>query len=325
MINWNFGSQPYFNSQPFWGNQSILYSTGLNPLNNISGGFTNNFQSFNNNTSLSSNNSPSIDYWTKSSTITGRPTLTRNFNDLSGGRYTTDYLPTNTVDTSTPTVATPAVNTPSTTTPTAGSIINYNDPAVAISYQTFRGDIPFDISRYQTQQQGGLFGLGSKTSFDATGAEVDWLKMQSPEFQQAYLNGMTPEQRQIFWAKVGTGEIDINRYQNLNQFQNSATRFLNEQTNSKWTRQDTFSAIQGGIQGINSLANLYMGYKQYQLAKKNMEENLKLQRANYRNTARTINAQYRDQMSGRGSTLTSGRAARRLGRAYQNRRLEEEY
>ena len=324
MINWNFGSQPYFNSQPLWGNnQNILNSTGLNSLNNTSLSSSN--SPLIDYWTKSSNNSPSIDYWTKSSTITGRPTLTRNFNDLSGGRYTTDYLPANTADTSTPTVATPAVNTPSTTTPTAGSIINYNDPAVAISYQTFRGDTPFDISKYQTQQQGGLFGLGSRTSFDATGAEADWLKMQSPEFQQAYLNGMTPEQRQIFWSKVGTGEIDINRYQNLNQFQTTATRLFNEDVNSKWTRQDTFSAIQGGIQGINSLANLYMGYKQYQLAKKNMEENLKLQRANYRNTARTINAQYRDQMSGRGSTLTSGRAARRLGRAYQNRRLEEEY
>lgn len=79
------------------------------------------------------------------------------------------------------------------------------------------------------------------------------------------------------------------------------------------------------IQGLSALGNLYLGYKGLKQNEKALNENIALQRANYRNTARALNNQYRDQMSGRGYNGQSAEAARALGRNYERRKVQETY
>ena len=93
----------------------------------------------------------------------------------------------------------------------------------------------------------------------------------------------------------------------------------------KFKRPEDTGVTQSDIGAATSLANIYYGFKQQKLAEKELNENLALQRANYRNQARAMNAQYRDQMSGRGTTVMSGSSKRKLGEMYANRRVSETY
>lgn len=79
------------------------------------------------------------------------------------------------------------------------------------------------------------------------------------------------------------------------------------------------------IQGLSALGNLYLGYKGLNQNEKKINEDIALQRANYRNQAKAINNQYRDQMSGRGYNGQSAESARALGRTYDNRKVSETY
>lgn len=77
----------------------------------------------------------------------------------------------------------------------------------------------------------------------------------------------------------------------------------------------------GHIQGLTALGNLYLSYKGLKEAKRVNNENIALQRANYRNSARALNNQYRDQLSGRGYNGMSAEATRALGCDYDNRKV----
>lgn len=79
------------------------------------------------------------------------------------------------------------------------------------------------------------------------------------------------------------------------------------------------------IQGLSALGNLYLGYQGLKQSKKALNEQIALQRANYRNQAKAMNNQYRDQMSGRGYNGMSSSAMSALGRQYDNRKVSETY
>lgn len=79
------------------------------------------------------------------------------------------------------------------------------------------------------------------------------------------------------------------------------------------------------IQGVSSLGSLYLGYRGLKNAENLQQEQIALQRANYRNTAKTMNNQYRDQMAGRGYNGMSQGSMSALGRQYDKRRLSETY
>lgn len=59
--------------------------------------------------------------------------------------------------------------------------------------------------------------------------------------------------------------------------------------------------------------------------KQGLAEQTALARANFKNTARGLNTQYRDQMSGRGYNGMSRESAGALGQTYRDRRLNETY
>lgn len=79
------------------------------------------------------------------------------------------------------------------------------------------------------------------------------------------------------------------------------------------------------LQGISSLGNLYLGYKGLKNTEKLQQEQIALQRANYRNTAKAMNNQYRDQLSGRGYNGMSQGAVSALGQQYNRRKVAETY
>lgn len=179
----------------------------------------------------------------------------------------------------------------------------------------------FDTSKYTTNQRSWL---GRETpTIDGNSMFNDL--MDNPAFAKVY--GAYPTQIQNGLKQgLSSGAISVQMAtQNPAQALSVAQQLANQTANSKWSMQDKAGLVQSGIGAITSLANLYMGFKQQKLAQKQLDENLRLQRANYRNQARALNAQYRDQMSGRGSTVMSGSSKRALGEMYNNRKLSENY
>ena len=179
----------------------------------------------------------------------------------------------------------------------------------------------FDTSKYTTNQRSWL---GRETStIDGNSMFNDLIS--NPAFAKVY--GAYPPQIQNGLKQgLSSGAISVQMAtQNPAQALSVAQQLANQTANSKWAMQDTLGLVQSGIGTITSLANLYMGFKQQKSAQKQLEENLRLQRANYRNQARAMNAQYRDQMSGRGSAVMSGSSKRALGEMYNNRKVSETY
>lgn len=121
------------------------------------------------------------------------------------------------------------------------------------------------------------------------------------------------------FAKDKTGAF------NAGQLDNSATTGLTGFNNNKWTTQDTFGAVGLGINAITGLYGIYNANKQLKLAKQAFAEQTALNRANFKNQAKTLNSQYRDQMSGRGHVGMSSAGRTALGREYTKRKVEETY
>lgn len=142
---------------------------------------------------------------------------------------------------------------------------------------------------------------------------------KDPAFMQ-YFNSQTPDVQQ--YIRNNAGSLD---WRNFNNADLQIKQGMANAQHSQWTPQNTLGAIQTGIGVANSLANMYFGYKQNKLANRQLNETIALQRANFANQARTLNTQYRDQMSGRGTAIMSGSAKRDLGDMYRRRKLSETY
>lgn len=193
--------------------------------------------------------------------------------------------------------------------------LNWHDASVRSQYGLSNWDSEAFTNRSTTPN---WYGKETPTvSINHSGA-FDMLN-QDPIFK-SYFQAQTPEVQAYIQANVGSHD-----WRNINNADMQIKQAMASKQNSAWTSQNTLSAIQTGAGVATSLANLYMGYKQHKLAEKQLNETLALQRANYRNQARAMNTQYRDQMSGRGSTVMSGSAKRKLGEMYANRRVSETY
>lgn len=79
------------------------------------------------------------------------------------------------------------------------------------------------------------------------------------------------------------------------------------------------------LQGVGTLWGMYQGNKQMKMAQQQFQEQKALNHANFRNQAKTLNAQYRDQMSGRGYVGMSSSAKQALGDEFRRRKVEEDY
>lgn len=100
---------------------------------------------------------------------------------------------------------------------------------------------------------------------------------------------------------------------------------LNNLNAGKWTRGDTFTAIGTGIQAASALYGMYNAQQQMKLAREAFNEQKAFNRANFRNQAKAMNAQYRDQHSGRGYVGMGSGARSSLGRNLRERLVAEDY
>ena len=193
-----------------------------------------------------------------------------------------------------------------------GDGVNWGDSAYRSQY-----GIP-DYNAQSFYRKNGMVGNTTIQKVFNSQAAFESLN-QNPMFA-SYLNYQSPEKVEFIKAN-----LDKLNPSNMNTFDTQVNQLMAQQKNNAWTPQNTLSAIQTGVGVATSLANLYYGFKQHKLDERHLNETLALQRANYRNQAKAMNAQYRNQMSGRGTTVMSGSAKRKLGEMYANRRVSETY
>ena len=154
---------------------------------------------------------------------------------------------------------------------------------------------------------------------------------------RAPVTSTTPE-----WQALGNNQVANTQwgtYQyNPNTLQSTMTQTAEaaEAANARpdaWSLEGAFGSANGNysgwansaIDGVTAVGNLYMGYQGLKLAKKELAERTALQRANFKNQSRAMNAQYRDQASGRGYNGMNLEAKTALGQQYANRKVSETY
>lgn len=142
---------------------------------------------------------------------------------------------------------------------------------------------------------------------------------QIPEFND-YFRTLAPQQQN--WLKSHTATLNTQNLETINAQMNSA---LAAQANNAWTKSDILGGVQAGIGAAVGLGNLWSGYQQTKLMMANSEEQKALNRANFANQAKQINNAYRDQASGRGTTVMSDSARHSLGDNARKRFVRESY
>lgn len=142
---------------------------------------------------------------------------------------------------------------------------------------------------------------------------------QNPEFNN-YFRTLSPQQQS--WIQNNAATLNTQNLETINAQMNSA---LTTQANNAWTNYDILGGVQAGIGAIVGLSNLWSGYKQTKLLKESLEEQKALNRANFMNQAKQLNNAYRDQASGRGTTVMSDSARRSIGDDARKRFVRESY
>lgn len=193
--------------------------------------------------------------------------------------------------------------------------VNWGDSSFMSQY-----GIPDYKSQFEYTPVEKTSWLGNTTRQDVFNSQATFDNLNKNPMFASYIQNQPASKAEFI--KANLNNLDLS---NMNTFDTQVNQLMSQQKNNAWTPQNTLSAVQTGMGAITSLANLYYGFKQQKLAERNLDETLALQRANYRNQARAMNAQYRDQMSGRGTTVMSGSSKRKLGEMYANRRVSETY
>lgn len=142
---------------------------------------------------------------------------------------------------------------------------------------------------------------------------------QNPEFNN-YFRTLSPQQQR--WIQDNAATLNTQNLETINAQMNSA---LASQANNAWTKSDILGGVQAGIGAIVGLGNLWSGYQKTKLMNANFEEQKALNHANFTNQAKQINNAYRDQASGRGTTVMSDSARRSLGDNARKRFVSESY
>lgn len=191
-----------------------------------------------------------------------------------------------------------------------------------------------------TQLLNQYFGRNMNTGFNSTGSNYMFpstfsVNPASTAVDTSTINNMVNQPVNVDWQNSAYNsfngtfpQYDFNSslgstYQDISNI-NQPTSNIPPQS-QPWTGRDTLGAVQTGFNVLSGLYNMWAQNQALKLAKRAQEEKIALQRANYTNTAKAMNAQYRDQMSGRGTSVMSGGAKRQLGRMYANRKVNETY
>lgn len=210
--------------------------------------------------------------------------------------------------------------------PFPSSNINYQGLSIydapRMSGITWNNEGNFDLNQFTTTEKNWL---GQETSkIQGLDAYQSWQRGLPPEIQ-ALTNQFDYQTQRGLGMAIEKGDLNLNQINNVNQLKTIGDYYAQEEANSKTTPQDTWTNIQKGVGIATSLANLYYGFKQLKMAKAQQAHDMALQRAQFKNQAKSMNTQYRDQMSGRGTSLMSGQSKRALGRTFEGRRVSETY
>lgn len=191
---------------------------------------------------------------------------------------------------------------------------------------------PMQPNQFQTQGTGLFNTVKSALGFDTTQTNWgNWIQnnagnplatLPSDALQFAVDNKLLQIDNT---GKIMGLATDKNGAQNMAQLTQLRDNIQTQFNNGQWTTKDTFGAIGAGINAVTNLYGMYNAHQQLKLGKQALAEQTALNRANFRNTAKTLNSQYRDQASGRGYVGMDRQARSALGRLYKDRKLEETY
>lgn len=93
----------------------------------------------------------------------------------------------------------------------------------------------------------------------------------------------------------------------------------------KWTPQNVMGVAQAGVGVLSGLLGAYQSYKQTKEASRALQEQNRLNRANFRNTAKAYNSNLRNHISGSGLSVMDSESLAKLGNAYRSQRVQEDY
>lgn len=145
------------------------------------------------------------------------------------------------------------------------------------------------------------------------------------------MDNLSADQQQFMsnWMASGGDKLALQgTRQQLNDRWNAGLNAWQQQQANQGVLGTGLSGFQLGqlaLQGVGTAWGIYQGDKQMKLAQQQFQEQKALNHANFRNQAKTLNAQYRDQMSGRGYVGMSSSAKQALGDEFRRRKVEEDY
>lgn len=203
-----------------------------------------------------------------------------------------------------------------------GNVLSYTDPLVQA--QKINSTLPNGTTFKSALNRSGGIGFGDYKFFQDVDLNFTPAQLEDLNIKTNGEFSTLDKAQQI--QLVQSGQLDkLLGVQTHGQAQQAWGAIKNSMNNNQWTTKDTFNAIGTGIQALTSLYGIYNAHQQLGLAKKAFAEQSALNRANFRNQARTLNSQYRDQASGRGHVGMNSQARSSLGRTYQERKVDETY
>ena len=153
-------------------------------------------------------------------------------------------------------------------------------------------------------------------------AVVNDLRGQSALYNK-YFESLSPQQQQALVQGISQGKIGVNGDFASVKAQQDA--YLTNLRNSQWTTRDTIGAVQSGIGAVAGLVNIYQSFKNAKLAKRNLQNQENLHRANYAAQAKEYNNNIRNLGSGRGLSVQSRASVNRIGEETRRRLISETY
>lgn len=202
------------------------------------------------------------------------------------------------------------------------TVLNRNDPRVMAQNLQYKPDTNMNFNS-ALNRTGGI-GFGDFKFFQNKEINLTPNQLNLLNERTGGKWGLLDKNQQI--KLIESGQLDpLLNATTIGQADQAWSAIENNMNNSQWTKQDTLGAIGMGINAATSLYGIYNSHKQLGLAKKAFEEQSALNRANFKNQARNLNSQYRDQISGRGHVGMNTQARSALGRTYNQRKLSETY
>ena len=175
---------------------------------------------------------------------------------------------------------------------------------------------PFQQQLLGNQRNANNFGYPSLGQPFIGSNGIDY--SQTPVNLDSVLQGITPT-----FTPLASDYVPLNA--NLPAVSNNSIFSSFQNAPWKWTPQNVLGAAQAGVGVLSGLLGAYQSYKQTKEASKALQEQNRLNRANFRNTAKAYNSNLRNQVSGSGLSVNDSASLEKLGSIYRSQRVQEDY